>query len=172
MAKVKKDAANLRVPQSRTEAEAFIAKIGNQQRERDRIQANMNDELAAIKQKYEELAQPIATDIRLLTDGVQIWCEANRATLTNQNKTKTAKLASGEVKWRTRPGKVSLKKIAEVIETLKTLKLKRFIRIEDSINKEAILAEPEVVENIKGITITKGEDFVIVPFETELEEVA
>ncbi|MDS4031230.1 MAG: hypothetical protein RKO66_14330, partial [Candidatus Contendobacter sp.] len=37
---------------------------------------------------------------------------------------------------------------------------------------EAIAAEPEAVEGVKGITITQREDFVIRPFETELEEIS
>ena len=49
--------------------------------------------------------------------------------------------------------------------------LKRFIRTKEEINKEAILDEPEVVASVKGISITQKEDFVIVPFETELESV-
>lgn len=170
--RVKKNAANLNVPQTRIAAEDAVAKIGTLQRERERIQASMNDELAAIKQKFEEQAQPLAAQIQDLTDGVQIWCEANRDELTNHGKTKTAKLASGEVKWRTRPPKVGLRNIPAVIAALKLSRLKRFIRVDESVNKEAILAEPEAVKGVKGITVTQGEDFVIVPFETELEQIA
>jgi phage host-nuclease inhibitor protein Gam len=35
-----------------------------------------------------------------------------------------------------------------------------------------MLAEPEVAQSLTGVSISQGEDFVIVPFETELEEVA
>jgi phage host-nuclease inhibitor protein Gam len=46
------------------------------------------------------------------------------------------------------------------------------VRVKEEINKEAILAEPDLAAKIPGISITQGEDFVIVPFETELEEIA
>jgi len=170
--KIKTEALNLKVPQNRQEATEYIAEIGRLQRERERIQAAMNDEIAAIKQRYEEQARPMADDIRQLTDGIHTWCEANRQELTHGGKVKTANLSSGEVRWRVRPPKVNLRNIPGVIEALKSLKLIRFIRTKEEINKEAILAEPEAVEHIKGISITQGEDFVIVPFETELEEVA
>ena len=57
-------------------------------------------------------------------------------------------------------------------EALKSFGLERFLRTKEEIDKTAILAEPDAVEHIKGISITQREEFVIVPFETKLEEVA
>ncbi len=57
------------------------------------------------------------------------------------------------------------------MEALKKLKLIRFIRSKDEINKEAILNEPDAVKNIPGITINRDlEDFAIIPFEQESSE--
>lgn len=170
--KIKQEAAAYPVPQNRDAVVEAIAEIGRRQRERDRIQATMNDELAGIRQRYEEEALPHAQAIHEIALGVQTWCEANRAELTQGGKVKHAALASGEVKWRMRPPSVSIRCLEKVLEALKGLKLDRFIRTKEEVNKEAILAEPETVENIKGITVSQKEDFVIVPFETELEEVA
>ena len=160
------------MPQSREEAVEAIAEIGRKQRERIRIQTTMNDELAAIRQKYEVEAKPHADEIQRLTEGVHTWCEANRDTLTQSGKVKTANLASGEVRWRMRPPSVAARGLDKVLEALRALKLNRFIRVKEELDKEAILAEPEAVQHIKGISISQKEDFVIVPFETELEEVA
>lgn len=169
--RIKAVAAEFPVPQSKEAAAADIAKIGTHQRERERIAADMNDALAKLRQGFEEQAAPHAEAIKTLSAGVQTWCEANRAALTQDGKTKTARLASGEVRWRTRPPSVSVRALDNVLEALKRLKLQRFIRTKEEVNKEAILAEPAAVTHIKGITITQKEDFVIVPFETELEEV-
>ncbi|MBW7997511.1 MAG: host-nuclease inhibitor protein Gam [Candidatus Glassbacteria bacterium] len=169
--KIKSEAADYPVPQSREEAVEAIAEIGRRQRERERIQAAMNDELAVIRQKFEEEAAPHNDTIKGMSTGVQIWCEANRETLTNDGKVKTANLSSGEIRWRIRPPKVSVRAADTVLKALKELKLTRFIRVKEEVNKEAILAELETVKHLKGITITQGEDFVIIPFETELEEV-
>jgi phage host-nuclease inhibitor protein Gam len=170
--RIKNEAAAVRIPQNRDECVEYIADIGRKQRERDRIQTLMNDEMAVIKQKFEEQAKPIADDLRELSQGVQIWCEANRAALTNGGKVKFAHLASGEIKWRMRPPSVRVRGAETVIEVLKKLGLTRFVRMKEEINKDAILAEPEAAANIPGITITQAEDFVIIPFETHLEEVA
>lgn len=170
--KIKSDAPRFAIPQSREDCTDYIARIGRAQRERERIQAAMNDELSAIRTRYEEQARPHAETIKALSQGVQIWCDANREALTLGNKTKTANLASGEVRWRLRPPKVVIRGLDAVMSALKDMRLERFIRVKEEVNKEAILADPEALKHIKGVSIDQGEDFVIIPFETELEEVA
>lgn len=170
--RIKLEAADLKIPQSRDEAAEYIAEIGRLQRQRQRIEADMNDEIARIKERFETQAQPLGDDIRQLTKGVQTWCEANRVQLTGGGKVKFAQLPTGKINWRTRPPKVNLKNKEIIIETLKRLGLQRFIRVTEDVNKEAMLAEPEVATSVTGVSITQGEDFVITPFETELDEVA
>jgi phage host-nuclease inhibitor protein Gam len=159
-------------PQTKDHVIEQIALIGAKQRERQIIEAQMNKELAAIREKYETRARPLAEEITSLSSGVQSWCEAHRDELTQNGKSKTYAFASGEVKWRTRPPSVSLTKVDAVIEALKSLGLLRFLRTKEEVNKEAILAEPDAVKGVRGIKITQGEDFVIEPFNTELEKVA
>ena len=170
--RIKASAAQYPVPQSRDEVNDAIAKVGLAQRERARIQADMNDELAAVKLRFEEAAKPYNEQIEGLTKGVQTWCEAHRTELTKNGKVKFHNFAAGEIKWRMRPPRVSLRAIENLLETLKRLGLTRFIRVKEEPNKEAMLAEPEAVTGLAGVKIEQGEDFVIVPFETELEEVA
>ncbi len=169
--RIKSDAA-LYVPQSRAECTEAIAEIGRRQRERERIQAAMNDRLAVLKQEFEEAAKPHGEVISQLTHGVQMWCETHRSDLTAGGKSKTVNLASGEVRWRMRPPSVLVRGGDVVIDLLRQLGLGRLLREKIEINKEAILAEPEAVAGVRGISITQREDFVIVPFETQLEEVA
>ena len=170
--RIKTAAVTIPVPQTREQVVEAIAEIGRRQRERGRIQAAMNDALAAVRQEYEEAAKPHADAITRLSDGVHLWCEANRDELTHGGKAKTANLASGEIKWRMRPPRVSLRGLDNIIEACKKLGLARFLRVKEEINKDAMLAEPELAATITGVSISQGEDFVIVPFETELEEVA
>lgn len=159
-------------PQSRDHVSDYVAAIGIAQRERQRIEAEMNDEIAAVKLRYEEQAQPFKTEIEERSKGVQAWCETNRNAITQDGRTKTVTLASGEIQWRMRPPKVVLKGVEMVLDKLKRMGLDRFIRTKEEISKEAILAEPEAVTRVAGISIEQGEDFVIKPFETNLEEVS
>ena len=164
-----KAAAAAWVAQSRADVETGIKKIGVAQRKLQRIEADMNDELAKIKERYENQGKPLREEIDRFQKGVQAWCEANRDQLTNGGKTKTAAFTTGEVNWRTRPPSVSIRGAEAVMDALKRLGLGRFIRSKEEINKEAILNEPEAVQGVAGIGISQGEDFNIEPFGDELE---
>jgi phage host-nuclease inhibitor protein Gam len=160
------------VPASREEVTQAIRSIGGHQRERARIEAAMNDHLALIRERFEAEAAPHAERIKLLSEGVEIWCDANREALTDGGRTKTVNLASGEVKWRTSPPKVVIKKADQVLEVLRQRGLTDYIRVKEEISKEAILASPDAVAGIRGISIEQDEQFVIEPFETKLEDAA
>jgi len=170
--RLKTDAVPVQVPQSKDEVVAAIAAIGRCQRERTRIEAAMNDELALVRERWETQAAPHLEQIRALTTGVHLWCEANRAALTQDGKVKYAHLASGEVKWRMTPPKVVVRSLDLVLDYLRQAGLDRFIRQKEEVNKEMMLLEPEAVAHIKGITFSQKEEFIVLPFETELEEVA
>jgi phage host-nuclease inhibitor protein Gam len=160
------------VPQSREAAAQAVAEIGALSRDLGRIEHDMNDELAAIKEGYEEEAEPRRQRIAALTEGVQTWAEANRDSLTQNGKTKTATLTTGELQWRLRPPSVRVTGADAVLTALRRFGLGRFIRAKEEVNKEAILNEPEAVAHVPGITISQGEDFVVTPFEAELAGVA
>ena len=116
--------------------------------------------------------EALKKELGRLQTGVQTWCEANRAELTKDGKTKTANLTTGEVRWRKRPPSVTIKGVDVVLETLQRLGLTRFIRVKNEPNKEAMLAEPEAVRGIAGISIVTGqEDFIVTPLEVTAEEV-
>lgn len=168
--KAKTAAAQTPVPQTRDQVAAHIREIGERQRELDRIQADMNDELAAVKERWENLAAPHAQRVEALTQGVQIWCEANRDAITQNGKTKTAAFATGEIAWRIRPPSVRITGAEAVLDALRRLGLTRFVREKAEVNKEAILNEPAAVAHVPGISISQGEDFTVSPFEAELAE--
>lgn len=171
--RIKSAAAAVDVPQSREAAAAAIAAIGIASREMTRIQAQMNDALAEIKEAYELEAEPFRRKIEELTNGLQIYAEANRATLTNNYKVKTVAFTSGEVIWRMNPPSVRLTDTEEnVIAACAERGLEEFIRRTPSLNRDAIKANPEEAANVPGLRIGQSEAFVVVPFEAELAEVA
>lgn len=174
--RIKCAAAPMKVPQSAQEANAFIAQIGDAQRAREVIQTAMNEAMARLKESYEAQARPLAEGIESLTRGLQIWCEANRNQLTQGNRVtyqvKYHRFAAGEISWRLRPRSVFVRKVEEVLHQLHMLRLQRFIRVKEEINKEAMLADPAAANQIPGVRVSSpGEEFVVKPFETALEEV-
>ncbi len=148
-----------------------IAEIGRRRRECVRIETQMNDELATVKQRYEAEAEPHQERIKLLKLQVQAWCQARRDELTQQNKVRTVAFPSGEVRWRLSQPKVIVRNNDAVVECLRRLHLDHFVRSRDEVNKEAIMNDPKAAAGIKGITIHQDETFSIVPFESQLEEV-
>ena len=166
--RIKQAASAVCVPQNREQINVAIRELGVLQRELSRIAADMNDELAAVKESYELDAEPRRQRIDALTQGVQIWSEANRDTLTQGGKVKTVAFTTGEIQWRLRPPSVRITGAEAVLDVLRSLGLKRFIREKEEVNKEAILNEPEAVAHVAGISISQGEDFVVTPFEAEL----
>lgn len=171
-AKIKAAAVGIRVAQSRDEAASMIGAIGRAQRERARIQAAMGDEIAEIKARWEAEALPHNDAIKALSAGVQAWCEANRSTLTSGGRVKTHSFGTGEVRWRVTPPRVVIRAVDTVLALLKERGLARFVRQKEEVNREAILADPDAVRDVPGVRIEQTEEFVVVPFETELEEVS
>lgn len=164
-------AAAQAAPQTREECATAIARLGELQRQAKRLELAMNDEIAAITQR----AQPELDELKARIDAergaVQAWCEANRIELTSGGKTKTANLVTGEVSWRQRPPKCLVRGEETVIETLERLGLERFVRNIQQVNKEAVLADPEAVRGVAGLSIQTGvEDFIVTPFEQEVAE--
>ncbi|ECM8329260.1 host-nuclease inhibitor protein Gam [Salmonella enterica subsp. enterica serovar Tennessee] len=165
-----KAAAASYTPQSKEQVSVDIKKIGDIQRELTRIEADANDQIAVIMNQNTPKIEALRAELDVLQKGVQTWCEANRSSIT-KGSSKTANLITGEVSWRTKPDSVSIKGAELVLEALKKLKLDRFIRRKEEINKDAILADKKAVENIKGISIVSGKEvFSITPFEQEIEK--
>ncbi|KKT96721.1 MAG: Mu-like protein prophage FluMu host-nuclease inhibitor protein gam, partial [Parcubacteria group bacterium GW2011_GWA2_45_15] len=59
--------------------------------------------------------------------------------------------------------------VESILESLKSLKLKRFIRTKEEIDKEAMLKEPETAKTVKGVSISQHEEFVAKPTELQVE---
>jgi len=170
--RIKQQANVAPVPRDLTEAREFMRRIGDESRDAQRIEHDLNDQIAALREKYAALAAPHNKQVEELTEGLRIFAEAHRDDLTNHGKKKTVDLGTGELGWRMRPPRVLLRNVAGVIQTLELLKLDRFLRQKTEVNKEAVLAEPEIADQVKGITVKQDEDFFVVPAEDELGEAA
>ena len=148
--------------QKKEEVDDAIKRIGDMQRERSRIETEMNDELAAVKKSYGQKAEEPTEELQGRLAAVQSWCESRRDTLVSSFK--TAKFSMGEVSWRKRPPRVSIRRTEDVIQALQTVGLERFLRRKVEIDRTAILKEPDVAASVKGITVSSGgEDFLVQP---------
>ena len=156
------------VPAARDQAEAttMVARIGELQRKQETIAASLADAIAKAKEDAAKLVKQLVAEEADLSRGVQMWAEANRATLTQEGKTKTVKLLSGELAWRVPPRKVTIRGEDTVLAALALRKFQKFRRVKIEINKEAMLADPKRAMQISGVKIGNGpEEFVITPTE-------
>ena len=167
--KVKAAAVSVQVPQTRDDCAAMIRALGDAQRVLAGRVSAMNDAIAEVTDYAAPEIEAMKKTVADLVEGIQTFAEANRATLTDGNRVKTANLVTGEVAWRQRPPSVGIRGADTVIETLKRLGLGRFVRTKEEINKDAILNEPKAVSGVAGITLNTGiEDFIVTPFEQEV----
>lgn len=174
--KSKTRAANLPVPQSPEEAAEFVLRIGIAERFVARIEHDMNDQIAKIKAASEEAASGYIADSKALTEGLRIFCEANRDKLTDGGKVKHHDFGTGKVEWRQLPPSVRLKpgvKAEDVIawceaqEDLAYAGL--FVRTKKELDKDALRASP-LAGDVPGVTIgSAGEQFAVAPFEAKIE---
>jgi phage host-nuclease inhibitor protein Gam len=158
----------LPVPQTLAEAEALLYRIGLTERSVAVLESEMNGMLASIKDGFEKRAAPLVESIEADVAALHAWAEANRSTLLDAGK-KTAQIATGEIGWRRTPPAVRISGVKAVIAALKTLGLKRFIRVKEEIDKDAMKKEPDVAAAVPGVKLTQQEEFWIKPFGSEIE---
>lgn len=168
MAKKAKAKALARVPQSREGTVAAIGRIGTLRREIAARKAAADEQIRIVGEKVEEALGPLAKELAELEQGVQVWCEARRLELTKDGKVKFHEFGTGRISWRLRPAKVTIRGVEAVIEGCKKLGLKKFLRVKEEINKDAMLADADRARQIAGVTVSsEGEDFAIEPAELD-----
>ena len=169
MARIKRPAEAVPIPQTTAQAEAALARLGAIQRDLAVIQAAMEERVTGEKRLGEAEAKPLVAEAEVLTQGLRLWAEAHRDALTDGGRTKTARLATGEVCWRTRPPRVTIRDAAAVLEACAQLHLHRFVRTKTEVDKEAMLREPGVARQVPGVSIgSEGEDIVLSPLAAPL----
>ena len=169
MPKPKTRGVNLPVPQNREQAATYVKEIGDAVREVSRIEHDLNDRMASAKAEAQTAAGPHQSKIKMLTEGLKTWAEANRDALTEGGRVKHADLGTGKVLWRLAPPRVTVSGVEAVIEALQKIGLTRFLRTKIEVDKEAMRADPDTARLVPGVTIgSAGEDFAVEPFEVEV----
>ena len=133
----------------------------------DTINAHYNKKIVeTLNEIKKEAAEKIEPSIDSLTEqlnALKVFATKNRDSLTKDG-VKTVKVIGGAFGWRKLPPSVSISDMDTVIEALKKLKLGKFIQTKETVNKEAMLKDPETVKEVVGIAINEGgEKFFVIP---------
>ena len=163
MAKNKRAAETATPPVNRDEAETYLARLGEIQRLTQLNKTALAEAVARVTADIEAESAKLGEEHDRLFRGIQLWAEANRHALTDGGKTKTVRLGNGTIAWRLAPPSVQIKGQEAVLAWLIEHK-PDWLRTKLEINREAMLARPEEVAEIPGVTIkSAGEAFVIEP---------
>jgi phage host-nuclease inhibitor protein Gam len=169
-----------RAAQSREEIETLVgavAGIVNQQR---RLSAQMDEEVAALRARYEEPLAGLAADLAGHTATLKQWAQAHPEEFA---KRKSIEFVQGTLGFRTGSPRLTLRSRKwnwdEVVRAIKTRNLPGFLRAKEEVDKERILGlaagapdlrrfNRDVLEPI-GVKITREESFFVNPKLTELD---
>lgn len=173
-----KDRAEEQAIASDDQCAAAIAAIGVIDRELAGIETRKGAAVAAASKAAEEQATPLIGRRAELVARVTAWCIAERRRLTAEGG-KTVEFATGKVSWKLGresvqlPGEKPLQD--KILAQLKGARLKRFIKISESISKQALLAataaERKTLARIRGIVfVPAAESFSIEPTGAELAD--
>ncbi|KKQ21590.1 hypothetical protein A2999_01510 [Candidatus Wolfebacteria bacterium RIFCSPLOWO2_01_FULL_38_11] len=128
-----------------------IAVVEELNRELDRIGLGIRKRIKNLKEKIISEAE-----------NVLVFSEIYRQELTEKGKHKTSKRPSSELGWRKTPPAVQIKNLNYVVEQLKKIGLSDFIITKEQPDKRMILKNPEVIEKLKGVKISKGAEMFFV----------
>lgn len=145
------------VPESRKDAEAMIKQIGLRQRELSTAENKLSDKVAKTKEGFEGKLKEYQDDIQAMQNAIQAYAEKHREELIPEGK-KSTKLNGGEIGWRTTKDKVVCKNTKHAVQVLKDTRKKKFLRTSESLDKSAILKEPNGLPEGCGIEIQPGQD--------------
>ena len=182
----KKHKITVAVPQNAKEAEDGLRALGKARTAVEEIDTKLKEDSQKLKQAAVDKAAPFVAKMKKLEAGLESYAEAHRAKMTNNYKTKTAKMGAGYFEWRNLPDKVSTKGIPKIIEDIKTAisklgktkadiekreKLDQFINTKETLNRPAMLAEPSLAKTFEGVTIgSDGERLEIHIYESSLND--
>ena len=155
---------------SRADAEAGVTRLAEVVNARRAFASAMDDEILAIRNRYELKLGQLDAQIEQTTGDLEAWAVANPSEF---GKRKSIEFLNGTVGFRTGTPKLSLlspawtwEKVTAAVERL----LPNFIRNKPEVDKESILGQrDELAEFLPsvGLKVTQGESFYVEPKLTE-----
>jgi phage host-nuclease inhibitor protein Gam len=157
------------VPQTAVEFEELAVRLGEVSREMDGIAATGASKLANIKLSTKKAVDQLGKEAKALWGAISAYAEAHRVELLPKGR-KSKSIAAGTIGWRTSTPAIQIDGDEdEIILRLEAAGLHRFLRETVVIDKAALLAEPEVVKTITGLSIVQVETLFFKPLDLDTE---
>ena len=137
------------VPASLAEANHSLFRLGALDRAVAAIESGLEEEIARLRKEAEEKSAPLLAEHADLATGLEVFARTNRETLLTRDR-KSVRTSAGTFGWRTTPFRVEFLRGADkVLAAIKKLKLKKYIRVTESIDKKALLKDRPVIAGVK-----------------------
>lgn len=172
----RKKAVAVKVPATIAEADELIAAYGEHERALAAIATHLEEDSAKLKATAELSAGTHKRAMDELFARIQGYADAHRGELTGDGKTKRAERPAGIIGWRIDPPSVKLQPkatikgvIAWLLQSRRTLRFRKFLRVKYELDKEAMLKDEATAETVPGISIMRDvEQFYIEPTQLTL----
>jgi phage host-nuclease inhibitor protein Gam len=156
------------MPEDNTEAAQYIKEIAELERVANSTIARYEQKMRTAQQHAVAILTPLNDRMTELFKGLVAFATAHRKELLPDGR-KTVDLGTGSMGWRTTPPAVQIKDVEDVIKRIKKLGLVDFIRTQETIDKPAMLKNPEKAKSVQGVSITQNEEFFVKPAELKVE---
>jgi len=159
-----------KVPQTLAEAEHLAAELGENLRVLDRHNSRVASDVAAVQVKGKEISGPMGKEIDAQFKALTAFAQAHRADILPADR-KSLQIAAGTIGWRLGNKALVVEAGMEdaVIDYLDTA-APHMLREVVSLDKEALLADPEFVEGLEHVSISQTETFFFKPLAVDLEK--
>lgn len=172
---MKNNRIKLKAPtiKSREEIEALVGDLARLTNFQQQTTALMDQRITEVRAEYETQLAEAEQQKAALMEAARLWAEANPEEF---GKTKSIEMLHGTMGWRL--GNPTLKLVgkntwAKVLEALKRLRYRKFIRTKEEVDKAAIIARRRTIKPATlaalGVKVGQEDEFFVEPKLTEVE---
>ncbi len=149
--------------ETRLQAEVALATMGELQREIALATLACEESIGVLKKDLAEKTSGLKVELKQHLADLSIYAQAHRLALCPQLQ-KTVFLSTGTLSWRNCPPRVQISNHKKALVSIKEQGLSQFVRVNEEVDKAAILADPKKAANLEGITVkSQGEVFAVAP---------
>ncbi|MDL2313356.1 host-nuclease inhibitor Gam family protein [Desulfovibrio sp. OttesenSCG-928-C14] len=168
MSKRVKPALPVTVLNSLEDADSTMAKIGALRRNIDLIETGMNDDIAAIKLRAAEQAEPYRQEIAMLEESLGRYAVYHKSNLFISRKSLDLTFGSFGFRQSSKLKVLPKYTLERVLQELRDRGLNEHIRVKEEINKESLKGLPPERLKELGCKLEQKDDFFYELAETEL----
>lgn len=161
------DTSRVVVPESLAQAADDQKSVGELLHAIQEKERACEKDIAQRRKQTADAIRPLEQEVYRLARGIHGFAQEHRKELT-EGRRKTVLLPhGGSFVWYSTPAAVSIRDAKEVLAYLKLHRMKRFIRVKEEVDKEALLRERETAEEIPGVSVRGGKKFALRPPSTK-----